>query len=169
MNEFIEKNRKLLEFYRFVAKIIGWILIGLTPFLIYRSYYLLTTYPQEKDSTYLFLLNIRNFIVYYFCLGFILLGIAHFIKYIYSKESKVGWLLKHLNQFLYIYAFLMAIGNFIELKFPIIHKLGFLIQDSTTYLLTQIILTLTYILIIIGLGHIMSRILPVIEESKTLV
>ena len=166
MNEFIEKNRSLLRFYHLAAKIIGWVLTGVTPFLAVAS--ILSRTDQGSANTYLLLLSIRNFVVYYICLGLIFLVVARFIKYLYSEEPRPGWILRHFEKFLYIYAFLMAAGLYAEFLAPRFLYEG-ISSDELTYLLTRIILTLAHVLIIIGLGHIIRRILPVIEESKTLV
>jgi hypothetical protein len=172
MNEFIEKNRGLLKFYHFAAKIIGWILIGVAPVFIFISIHSVTSIPSEANieaNIYLLLLGVQNLIVYYFCLGLILLGIARFIKYLYSEESQPGWILRHFEKFLYIYAFLMVVGVYFEFKNPGINSGNPILLHMITYVLSETILTSALVLIIIGLGHIIRRILPVIEESKSLV
>ena len=172
MNEFIQKNRRLLKIYNYMAYIMGWILIVLTPIL---SYILILnssgnkTKPLAEIDRYYFILSIHSGIVNYFCLGIILLTIARFIKYLYSEESRPDWILRHFVDFISIYALLIVIGISIKYMDPSFHKKGMPAQNIGATLLPQIIIDFAKAFIVIGLGHIMSRVLPVIEESKTLV
>jgi hypothetical protein len=166
MNEFIEKNKRLLQIYHLAAKILGWVLIVLFPIYAITDIHWLPSRPS-RFNTFIMLMDIRH-LIYYLCLGLVLLGIARFIKYLYSEESQPGWILRQLEKFLYIYAFLMVVGIYVEFLHPAIPSNDISLKEII-YLLSRIICTLAYVLIIIGLGHIMRRILPVIEESKTLI
>jgi len=162
MNEFIEKNRRLLEFYHFTAHIIGWILIAMAPIIVVRN--LSRTPAQSEFQLYTLLFSIRAGILNFILFGLIVLGISRLIRYLYEEQSQPGWILRHIEKFLYIYALLIVVGFFIEFKHPSIH-----IEQLALYLLPQIIHKAAQVLILIGLGHIIRRILPVIEESKTLI
>jgi hypothetical protein len=169
MNDFIQKNRGLLKFYHFVAKIIGWVLIGVTPVLLFitindKTYRL----HSNTDKTYILLASIRTFLVYYICLGLALLGVARFIRFLYSEESHPSLILRHFDKFLYLYALLMIAGLNVEFLYTRIFSVGSS-SDEIKYLATRIVLTFAHVLIIIGLGYITHKIIPVIEESKTLV
>ena len=98
-----------------------------------------------------------------------MLTIARFIKYLYSEESRPDWILRHFVDFISIYALLIVIGISIKYMDPSFHKKGMPAQNIGATLLPQIIIDFAKAFIVIGLGHIMSRVLPVIEESKTLV
>ena len=168
MNEFIEKNIRLLEFYHFSAQIIGWILIGITPFFTIVLILLRSPRPTDIDS-YLLLLSIRSGVVNFLFIGLILLGIARFIRYLYSEEQQPGWILRNTEIFLYVYAFLIAAGILIEFKNPGLYSSATTLQEIASYVIPQIMIRMAQVLIIVGLAHILRRILPVIEESKTLV
>ena len=172
MNEFIQKNKKLLKIYNYLAFIIGWILIILSPVL---SYILMIDSSDGKTKSitqidrYYFISSIHYGIVNYLCLGIILLIIARFIKYLYSEESRPDWILRHFVDFISVYALLIVIGISIKYMDPSFHKKGMPMHNIGATLLPKIILDFAKTFIVIGLGHITSRILPVIEESKTLV
>ncbi|MBN2591767.1 MAG: hypothetical protein JXA96_18010 [Sedimentisphaerales bacterium] len=168
MNEFIQRNRGLFKFYHLVTSILGWVLTGITPFLAILSIYSKPDRGDSEANTYLLLLIIRNFFIYYLCLGLILIGLARFIKYLYTEESQQSWSLRHFDKFLYIYALLLIAGRIVDFLRPGLFSNGVSSNELTT-LSTAIVFTLAYILIIIGLSHIISKILPVIGESKTLV
>ena len=166
MNEFIEKNKRLLQIYHLTSKIIGWIIIVIFPILAITDINWMPSRPS-RFNTFIMLMDIR-YLIYSLFLGLVLLGIARFIKYLYSEESQPGWILRHLEKFLYLYALLMAAGIYVELLHPSIPSDGISLKEII-YLLSRITRTLAYVLITIGLGHIIRRIMPVIEESKTLV
>jgi hypothetical protein len=102
-------------------------------------------------------------------LGILVLSIARFIKYLYSEETGPDWFLRHMEKVLYLYAIVLLASIFIEYKNPSLSPEVLTIQSIALYLLPLILFKVALVLIIVGLGHIMSRILPVIEESKTLV
>lgn len=162
MNEFIEKNRRLLQIYHLAAKIIGWVLIAMAPIFIVVQF--LALKGIDEHHSYLMLLPIRDAILSYMFLGLIILGIARFIRYLYEEQSQPGWILRHTEKFLYLYAVLVAVGFLIEFT-----KFSTYSSQATSYLLIQLIHIASKVLILVGLGHILRRILPVIEESKTLV
>lgn len=171
MKDFLERNKRMLKFYHFTSRIAGWVLIGLTPML---SYILMlnrssTVFKKTVISSYVFILCINKGIVSYLCLGIILLGISLLIKYIYSEETKPGWILDHFDKFFYLYAFLILIGMFIAYFNPEFHEGKASLQKVSSHLFPQMIINTAQIFILTGLGYIWKRVLPVIEESKTLV
>lgn len=169
MNEFIEKNKRFLQFYNFVAQIIGWVLIAIAPILMVASFFSRASMRRDENVYYL-LLSIRDAVLGYLCFGLVVLGIARFISYLYEERAQPGWLLRYTEIFLYVFAALIAASIVIEFMNPFMHtkEISFLYKIGL-YLLPRIVLKTSQILILVGLGHILRRILPVIEESKTLV
>ena len=169
MNEFIQKNKKLLEIYNYLANIIGWILIVLTPVLILILLLNRTGGNIRSISDvniYFFVLSIHTGIANYLCLGLILLVVARFIKYLYSEEPKPGWLLRHFDKIIYLYTIVIAMGISLE-YLP--QKKAITWQEILAYSLPVLIINAAKVFILIGLGHVMNKVLPVIEESKSLV
>jgi hypothetical protein len=109
--------------------------------------------------------------------GLLLLGTAQFIRYISEKQYQPGWLLRHGDKLLYLYAFFQiinAVVGFAEFTIFIMsrtnHHFSFAEACQTLFIWSFIILTsIAAILILVGLAQVLRRIMPVIEESKTLV
>lgn len=153
----------------FVAQIIGWVLVAIAPILMITWFFSRAS-KRPDENVYLLLLSIRDAVLGYLCFGLIVLGIARFISYLYEKRPQPGWLLRHTEIFLYVFAILIATSVVIEFMNPSMYAKGIsLLYKTGLYLLPRILLKTAQIVILVGLGHILRRILPVIEESKTLV
>ncbi len=168
MNEFIQKNRGLLRFYYYAAKIIGWVMIAIAPFITIESIYLGIRKVNESHTD-IIIWFIRFGIVSYLCVGFILLGLALFIKYLYVEDAKPGWILRNFEKFLYLYAFFIATDIYLQFKGKGEYWLNITLMQLITLVPFRIISTLTQVLIIIGLGYIVRKVLHAVEESKTIV
>ncbi len=166
MNEFFQKNKSILIFYQIAAKIIGWTLIVITPLAAIQGFYARTN--QGSAGTYE-LLRFTHALISFLFLGFILLGVAKFIKYLYSEESHQGWILRNIDKLLYFYAVFIALDISVTIEYAILVWGHWTLPEITGYMLKQTLLTLTHVLVIVGLAQVLRRILPVIEESKTLV
>ena len=164
MNEFIEKNRRRLMFYCIAARIIGWVLVILSampalliPFVVYRA----LRFHEFPPEMLPMLSGLLKVLFDRLPLGIIVLGVAQLIRHVSESEYQPGWLLRHGTGILYLFAVLMLVGPLIRYFFlkPIeISGLGmFLIADVAK------------MIILIGLADILKRVMPVIEESKTLV
>lgn len=172
MNEFIEKNRALLHYYYVGARIIGWmiVLMGVIHIVWFLSEPLWSNVKWKTLLPYL-PQNLQ------LMLGLLLLGTAQFIRYVSEKQYQPGWLLRHGDKFLYLYAFFQIIKAIISCT-----NFTMLIMARTNYKFSfaeicqvlivgsfMIFTSIATILILIGLAQVLRRILPVIEESKTLV
>ncbi|MHC4643626.1 MAG: hypothetical protein ACYS32_18445 [Planctomycetota bacterium] len=100
-------------------------------------------------------------------IGLLALGIGQFIRYVYDTEYSPGWILRNVQKLIYIYAVLFAIltifttviafpdwGNWLE---RIIRLLG------------TVIWGVGKIMLLIAVALILKRVMPLIEESRTLV
>jgi len=169
MNEFIEKNRRLLHFYCIAARIMGSVLLiaglawGCTKAVALVS----RINDWEAFKTFV-LADWPSGIFKFILLGLVALGIAQFIRYLFDREYKAGWILHNGDKILYVCAVLL-IGNHVWIY---INDSSF--NLSSLYLrlllgLLMLLYTAAKVLILIGLAQTLRRIMPVIEESKTLV
>jgi len=94
-------------------------------------------------------------------LGIIVLGVAQLIKYVSESEYQPGWLLRHGTGILYLFAVLMLVNSVI--------RYCFLMPIESSGIGMFLLPDVAKMLILIGLAEILKRVLPVIEESKTLV
>ncbi len=175
MNEFIEQNRRLLKFYRIAARIIGWVLIcgGTIWFLIYMFCILaamdaageLVWPPALKNIIY----SSSSYVFEFLFPGLIAIIVAQLLAYIIADESKRPRLLQY-GQFI-LYAFAAFVVGRAILHYCLWHGIVFEGQNTTGLLFIQplIVPVAAKVLILVALAQVFRRILPVIEESKTLV
>ena len=175
MNEFIEKNIRLLKLYRLAARIIGWVLIGggTIWFLIYMFCILaamdaageLVWPPALKNIIY----SSSSYAFELLFPGLIALIVAQLIAYIIVDENKQPRLLQY-GQFV-LYAFATLVVGRAILHYCLWHGIVFEGQNTTGLLFIQplIVPVAAKVLILVALAQAFRRILPVIEESKTLV
>jgi hypothetical protein len=175
MKKFIEENRRLLKFYSLASKVIGWALIwgGTLWFLLFALCILaardaageLRWPPLTENVTYATSAFIFDFVF----LGLVALILSRLIEYTVQGEHPPGRLLRFGNVILYVYAGLV-IGRAIltyhlwNLGVPVGYGAGHLLFAQPL-----VFPTLAKALILVGAGVILQRLLPVIEESKTLV
>jgi len=161
MNEFIEKNRRLLRFYCVAARIIGWVLLTV-PGIIALVEVLKGSLPGGNK---LLILMVRAVVLNFMFLGLIALGVAQFIRYVFERQYQPGWILRNADKILYVYAVLIVLGAVWQCvsQTMITYSLFF------SFLVTWLLPAIAKALILTGLGQILRRILPVIEESRTLV
>jgi hypothetical protein len=181
MKEFIEKYRRLLQAYCLIARILGWLLIlgGVVWFIAVvkaSGVGMLQTNEQHIDL----LLYIAYSFIYDFVVpGFLAFAIGGLLDYLLRPKAKPPLILGMMDKLCYIYAaflilkFFGAIKAFrsdlwfVNFKLLVIPEMS----ESARMLLAQPLLgpTLAKVLLLVGIGMILHRLLPVIEESKSLV
>ena len=171
MNEFIEKNKKLLKFYHTALQLSGWLylILGLCG---YGGIIILARTIGSKafESTALNTSFRSSSLILFGLLG---LGIAQLIRYLYDRNYKPGFILRHGSKFLYIYIILifafMVVRNIVTAKYMADAN----IQNSNTIyfstLVASIVLFTAQALILIGVAQFLKRVMPIIEEHKSLV
>ena len=169
MNEFIEKNRALLHTYYVGARIIGWLLLIIA--LVIAVEKSLSGFSDVDEQLRLnrICMFYEALVVGFVLLGFILLGLAQFVRYLYESEYQPGWILRHGDKILYVYALGLIIG-------PILHYLfqtkifGYTgTVDLFLFLSGALVPAIARTLIFVGMAQILKRMVPMVEESKTLV
>jgi len=165
MNEFIEKNRRLLHFYCVAARTIGWSLLIVAVVVVVVK--LFSGFP--KYASYMWFHLCQQVTMSFVLLGIVLLGLSQFVRYLYENDYQPGWLLRHGNKVLYLYAVALIISPVLQYYFQMTliknANMIFLLQ----YFLSVVLPAVAKGLIFVGMGHILQRIVPILEESKTLV
>ncbi len=179
MNTFIENNRPWLKFYCTTARIIGWgILIMAGAGTIFQILVMNILFGNYS-SAYRFLF-VKSVLFQGVLPGILVLGIAQFIRYLFESEYKPGHILRYGDKILYLFAFLLMVGvvwqhliisgNVMQLDiFLMMNNIGLYFKKMLLALFASLVLTVPKVLILIGLAQVVKRIMPVIEESKTLV
>ena len=170
MNTFIEKNEKLLKFYSVSARIIGWLILilgGLGILMLLIKQYqvgfgkpVIIAGPQGVFQRSWFILVAT---------GLTLLGVAQFMRYLFDSEYHLSWLLRYADKMFYVFAFFVAwkmVGMII-----FYFSRGDIVEVEVWLLniIPMVLFNLARILALVGLAQILKRVLPVIEEHKSLV
>lgn len=175
MNEFIEQNRKLLKFYCTAARIFGWVLIcgGVIWFLLFVLIILAVNdaagsigWPHTPEN---FVYASKSFAFEFILPGLIALLVAQLIRYMLETEYRPGWILRYGDGVLYVYAALLIGQNILTYYFSRAELLGKYGSGHLLFIQPLIVPLAAKILILVGLGQVLRRLLPVIQESKTLV
>lgn len=161
MNEFIEKNRRLLKIYCVAARIIGWVL------LITAGTWTVSTLSGHMSFSRPVVMPITIFIR--ILVGLVILGVAQFIRYLFETEYQPGFILRHGEKILYLYAALQ-VTRITLLFFVDANRMGDSIYYSPWgFIVANGLPVFASALILVGLAQILRRVMPIIEESKTLV
>ena len=169
MNEFIEQNKRLLKFYCTAAQIIGWLLIvgGIFWFILTASSYETNLAERPEGLMYLISSMLFDFVLP----GLIALGVMQFIRYVFGDTGKPGRLLGMADWLFYLYAVFLILKTYFKYVLYSVWYAEAISLETSRLLFVQPFLlpTLAKVMILVGLAQILRRILPVIEESKTLV
>ena len=170
MNEFVEKNKSLLRSYCLITRIIGWLLLVIALVVaVVKSFS-----GFEVDDQLGFYMTYRLFqelALRYVLLGLILLGLAQFVRYLYESEYQLGLILRHGDKVLYLYAIALIVNPILDYFYRMkIIGMTYANTDSLfLYLLIVLLPAIAKALIFIGMAKVLKRMLPMVEESKTLV
>ena len=171
---FIEKNRKLLRTYCIAAQITGWLImvLGITVlggFIIRQAQIGFSQVISVEWAVRIF----QRSGLFIIATGLLSLGTAQLIRYLFDSKYQRGWLLRYGDKILYVFAFLVV---WHAIAMVMLH---FSTPDdqpdipSSFLRLLSVLPTLLYsaakLLALTGLAQFLKRIMPVIEESKTLV
>ena len=178
MNTFIENNRPWLKFYCTTARIIGWGILILAGAGTIFQILVMNILFGNHSSAYRFLF-VKSVLFQGVLPGILVLGIAQFIRYLFESEYKPGHILRYGDKILYLYAFLLMVGvvwqhliisgNVVQLDIFLIMNSGLNFKGMIPAMLASLVLAVPKILILVGLAQVVKRIMPVIEESKTLI
>ena len=174
MTNLIEPNKRLFNAYCILAKIFGWSLVGLgTLWLSIKSFALLTRLGDFQDFVRFLQHEMPWGLVSYLPTGIIVLGIGQFLRYLIDKDYSAGWLLRHSFTLINIYAFALALLLAIECTLSCIHTASLggsgLIMELMIRIASAVFFGGGQVLIMVGIALFIKNVLPVIEESRTLV
>jgi hypothetical protein len=169
MKGFIEANKGLLKFYCVAARVIGWVLLLTLPVLVALILLRSRLLGQAPGPYPLPPLGdiVTPWRISLVMLGGVVLGVGQFIRYVFEADYRPGWILRHGAVILYAYAALNIVlaGHMVKVLFDWDLRTEILLMQ----VLFLLIPTLAQALLLVGLGRILRRVMPAIEESKTLV
>ncbi|MFH1613999.1 MAG: hypothetical protein ABIG61_02800 [Planctomycetota bacterium] len=188
VNRFFEENRTLLKFYISAAKLIGWILfvlglIALTIIVIevlrlnfgYAERIDLSGPTGEFERSYAVLI----------LTGLVAICLSQFLRLLIEADSAKPWLLRNCSKLLFVYLVYLIIqgGGYFWMRLSNLlgairigsessnEVTGIAHQEYGYFLLVVItaVFCIGKVLCVFGLAQFIKRILPIIEESRTLV
>jgi hypothetical protein len=172
MMTFIEKHQRMLKIYCVIARILGWYLFGagfVYFIVLIHPYNPPGQQPKPDFILYIVLTFTCNFIIP----AFLAFSISGFLDYLLDSKTKPHFLVLVTDKLCYAYAAFLVFNNFAAnfwltgTNFFKAHGLS----DSNLIVLFQPFLgpTLAKALMLVGIALILRRLIPVVEESKTLV
>jgi len=168
MIEFIKKNRRLLNFYYIAARTIGWLLLIIA--VVVAVVKLLSGFEVDEQLRFhIIYRHCQQLAVSFVLLGLVLLGLAQFVRYLYENDYQPGWILRHGNKVLYLYAAALIISPVSHYYFQMTVMRNVSAVSFLLYLLSAELPAVAKGLIFVGIARVLHRIVPIIEESKTLV
>jgi len=172
MNEFIKKNRGLLKVYYVTAQISGLLLL-IVPIIGIAVEILSGSIVKGQRSYILSTIQIpfmiQAVVLNFTFLGMVALGVAQLIKYVFESQGQPSLILRIGDKILYVYAGLVILGTFFKWVFQMEVIRATALSTLLISFVALLLPATAKALILIGLGKILHRVMPVIEESKTLV
>jgi hypothetical protein len=169
LNNAIEKNKRLLGFCSHVAQISGLLLL-----LLGFIFLLAVPWGFYMTGGGLGIVTVISRYVFRLIFpGLFLLGINQFIKSLLDINFRANWILKFSDKIIYLYVFLLIV-NSIRLSMSN-ETIRVVIVVNMHHFWTWIawvpfaISIFVKALLWIGMAQVLQRIVPMIEESRTLV
>ena len=166
---FIEKNRKLMVVYYWVARVGGWVFLVLASLAAVGHGVALVSRMGDWDEFNRYCQHVpwgmfNNGLP----TGLLALGIAQLIRYLLETDRRPDWILRNADKLLYTYtAILVGYCCWRGTTEVIVHFNE--PYDFPLRLIMLIILISVKLLVLVGVAELLRRLLPMIEESRTLV
>jgi hypothetical protein len=169
---FIEKNRKLLLFYYWPMRIGGWFLLALPSLAVFGHSVALASRITDSQEFHRYWNHEVpwGMFTHLFPAGMLALGVTQLIWYLLATDRRPGWILRNSDKLLYAYAAIM-LGCYIWMcvKGLSITRTWDTNVEFIMRTFFAVVFVSVKILALAGLGQILKRLLPLIEESRTLV
>ena len=167
---FIEKNKKLILFYYWVLRIGGGAFLSLVFLTVAAKSFALATRIGDWQEFNRFLQNDVPWGMFTNVLptSLLALGIAQLIRYLFETDRKPDWIFRNADKLLYTYATILigyycwsgAIEVISHFNEP---------YDFPLRLIVLTVFIIVKLLVLVGVAEMLRRLLPMIEESRTLV
>ena len=173
MNEIIEKNRRLLHFYCETLRTIASVILILSFLAVFAMtiFALLSKFgywPAPKPFNMNMIALLPSYLkAILFWIG--ILGLAQFVRYLYENDYQPGWILRHGDMFFYLYA-LLTILEAVWIYMTNDHSPSLSVGLNMGFAVLPIVVKVVVkVMVLVGLARILRHLMPVIEESKSLV
>ncbi|HUW20016.1 MAG TPA: hypothetical protein VMW16_12010 [Sedimentisphaerales bacterium] len=169
MDEFIKKDRRVLKFLCLAVQFFGWALVfgGAVWFIGFVSRAGVASL-EAVAAIKCILYAVSAFVFDFFFVGLASVILAQLARYFLQGEGKPGLMLRCAEGILYVFAcsgIFWALFRYRCLSIVVAHEP----DPQLLYAQALLLPTIAKFVLLIGLAQILKRILPIIEESKTLV
>jgi hypothetical protein len=167
---FVEKNRRLLSFYYWAARIGGWVFLSWAALIATGKSFALATRIGDWQEFNRFLQHDVPWGAFSdgFPTGLLALGISQLIWYLLETDRQPGWILRNAYKLLYAYtAILICYYCWITVMEVRLHFNE--PYDFPLRLVLSVMFILVKLLALVGLAEVLRRLFPVMEDSMTLV
>ncbi|HUU93879.1 MAG TPA: hypothetical protein VM238_22015 [Phycisphaerae bacterium] len=155
-----ETNRRFLKACRIAIQVVGWLI---TAGGVVSTVMACVGVAQPPGLGFRLMALSRGAGTVVF--GIIALGLAQLIRFLLADAAKPGWILRHGDMFLYLYAATEVLAQLANQSVIAAH-LG---DRWLVPFAASVPFSLAKALVLIGLGLVLRRVIPMAEESKTLV
>ena len=167
---FIEKNRRMLLFYYWAMRIGGWMFLALASLAAVGHSFALVSRIGDWDEFYRYYQHDVPWGTFSIGLptGLVALGIAQLIRYLLRTDHKPDWILRNADKLLYTYtAILICYYCWKGTTEVILHFNE--PYDFPLRLIGLMAFILVKLLVMVGVAELLRRLLPMFEESRTLI
>ena len=154
----LEKNKKLIRAYCTILRVAGWVLMagGVAVVVWYAIF------AEGRDSRAVRYFLLPSGVVSFLYPGILALVLAQLITYIFDHDYRPGWFLRRADKVMYVYATLVLLQSVLPYFYAS--------SPSTWWEIPVGLLLMTAkLVIVLGLGRLVRLVMPMIEESRTLV
>jgi hypothetical protein len=175
MNAIVERNRTLLRFYELAARVVGCALLcgGVVWVLIFTFWVLAAVNAAGERQWPGFVRNVgyavSTYVFSFLVPGCVALLIAEFARYMLGAEGRPSLLLRRGDWILYACGALLAGQTLLALMGWGMVRASDPDQAGLLFVSPVLVPLLAKVLVCIALGQVLGRVLPIIDESKTLV
>jgi uncharacterized protein involved in response to NO len=171
MNEFIEKNRRFLKFCSDMARFYGLLLLCVVGIVVAIFVIVVISGSMEPEMLRKVirtqtLSNMPKLVFH----GFLALVVAEFISYLIASEGEPKWILRNGDKIIYAYV-LFIIVIVIRVFYYTSTTSEFTVR-GLSHLGPNVLIAISEVarvLMWVGIGITLKKVLPIIKESKLLV
>jgi hypothetical protein len=183
LKQVVETNRGLLQLYSALSRLTGWLLIvwgcglwGMGLWLAVTTTKTEFVNPVTRESISLLEVFFKGYILEPLSIailpGLLALMVAQLLRFILAEKTRPGWLLRNGEKVLYL-----AIAIVLFNAIPAWHLGNILrVEDYVTTLALSLgglsphlLLAAARLMILIALAQALRRVMPMIEESKSII
>jgi hypothetical protein len=170
MNTFVEQNKKLLVFYYWAARIGGWVFLTVAFAAVFGHSVALTSRMGDMNEFHRYWQHDTPWGMVSDVLptGLLILGVSQLIWYLLETDHKPRWILRHAHHLIYLYTAILIVYYCWRGTMDVMAHYNEPYDFPWRMILLAVFIGVK-LLALIGVAEILRRMLPMIDESRTLV